>query len=335
MNNFQAPSTLIRQTTAGRNEPYWISLASSDQQYFSGLDASVYFGDVFMGQLVSLDYQVQEMVLPLFAYGDYTMRRAVHGMRVVRGTFTLMFQQVHLMYQLLNYLSGNVLPVVSSPGITKDTTTTKTSGKSLDNTDILTNYINTVPGSVPSMGSLNATQMIDSLSSFSTVVKSKAGLDSIALKKEQLNQIRQTKVTQWTQKQGGTGFDNDGTEDANTGLLANLQGRLSTLFSRYDTAPEGFDIHIELGRPADGSKVTEWTTSGLPIPLSYAQSTANSAASFASTDPKNRIEKALQASPHYTTRKLIGCHVTGMSQSLDDSGRPLTETYGFLATDLI
>lgn len=324
MDNYSAPS-ILRDTTPGQKTPQWITLNSSNQRYFSGLDAQIHFGDIYIGQLLSLDYQLQEMVMPLFAYGDYTMRRAVHGMRMVKGSFTILFQQVHLMHQILNYLTGNETPETSAP---KEPRTKQNLQNDPQNT--LRNYVHNAlaelaVGGVEQFGDFNGTSKIKMLADG---VSRDYPLESKVMK-EQLKNMQDLQRLQWTQKSGS-----EQVEYKPNGLLANLESRLTPLYSRFETLPQGFDINIILGRPPNGDIIQEFA-SGVPIPRSYSDAAKGSADVFKDKDPTNRIERALQASPPWTTRQIKGVRITGMSQSLDDSGRPLLEQYSFMGADLI
>ena len=293
----------------------WETLDSSHQRYYSGLDAAIWFGTgenaVFMGQITELSYQLQEMVMPLFAYGDYTARRRVHGMRTVRGSFSLLYQQTHLIYQLLEHLTGrqdygNTLPALRIP---KDPSLVATDSGSL----------------FAILGSLEPSQGRALLNSLSTQVKAISSPEALKVRKEQLQALQDDKTGIWKKTTVAAGEKTEG------GIFKALAGRLSSLYSRYETLPEGFDITIDFGKPP-APTARERLGSGLAVPLSYAQASAASASGFKGDVS---LEKALQASPSWTTRRILAVSLTGMSQVLEDSGRPVMENYQFIAADLV
>lgn len=80
----------ISNTSNSRGEGY--------VQYYSSLDADILFGGVFIDEVVSIAWQVQQNAMPIFGYNSYTFDDIAVGARFIQGTFTVNFTEA-------NYLS--------------------------------------------------------------------------------------------------------------------------------------------------------------------------------------------------------------------------------------
>ena len=298
----------------------WNVLNTGNHTYFSRLDSAIWFGTgvdaIYLSHAVSLEYSVQEMVMPMFAYGDYTMRRAAHGMRIVHGAVSVLYQQTLLMYEILERMGGvSVEERILAP-ITQDH---------------IPDLGTTLAGStaLPAIvGSLLPSQTRSLLANLSTQVKTKSGLENFAEAKSHQEALAKAKnvVTAKTK-----------TSTAKTapGVLARMQSRLTPYYSRYETQPEGFEITIDFGKNPSGPTALE-VPGAYALPLSYAQATDKVGEAFAEPAKDSlAVQRALIQAPAWTTRKILGVHLTGMQTVLDDSGRPLFEVYSFLASDLV
>lgn len=82
----------------------WVMVNDFRSRYYSGLDISVYFGDVFIDEIVQLQYQEMEQTRPMFGYADYTFRDVIHGSRIVQGSFAINFKDAGYIPTLLMML---------------------------------------------------------------------------------------------------------------------------------------------------------------------------------------------------------------------------------------
>ncbi len=74
-------------------------LFSSD--YFSGADVKLYFGDVWVDEVTSITFQLQEEVMPIFGYHSYTYDAIARGKRLLQGSFAINFTSVGYLQQIL------------------------------------------------------------------------------------------------------------------------------------------------------------------------------------------------------------------------------------------
>ena len=73
-------------------------------RYFSGIDAEIYFGDVYVDETVAINFTVQQQVLPLYGYNSYIYDDISLGSRLVQGQFTINFTSAGYMYNVLDTL---------------------------------------------------------------------------------------------------------------------------------------------------------------------------------------------------------------------------------------
>jgi hypothetical protein len=96
---YRAPSY-----TYAKDVPKWVMVDQFNSSYYSGLDISVYFGAVYMDEVISLQYQEVEQVKPNFSYASYTYNSISRGARLVTGSFTINFKESGYLYNLLKTL---------------------------------------------------------------------------------------------------------------------------------------------------------------------------------------------------------------------------------------
>lgn len=62
-------------------------------EYFSGSDVTIYFGDVFLSECLSLEFGIEERVAPVFGYASRTWDCVARGNRIVSGAFEIPFTE--------------------------------------------------------------------------------------------------------------------------------------------------------------------------------------------------------------------------------------------------
>lgn len=71
------------------------------EDYFSGSDISIYFGDVWVDEVVTLSFALMEYVQPLFGFNSYTWDAVSRGARIVQGTFRINFREANYLNKIL------------------------------------------------------------------------------------------------------------------------------------------------------------------------------------------------------------------------------------------
>lgn len=89
-----------------RDTPEWVAVNEFGSTYYSGLDVSVYFDDIFIDEIVSITFSEMEQVRPLIGYSSYTPNAFIHGSRYVQGSFTINFKDAGYIYKMLSYITS-------------------------------------------------------------------------------------------------------------------------------------------------------------------------------------------------------------------------------------
>jgi len=110
----------------------------SQTRYFSGTDAEIYFDEIYIDEVVQIQFQMQQNTLPLFGYNSYVYDQVARGSRIINGSFTINFTKANYLYDVLNTLSNSITSsekmIIKDPENTIDEfdkSTAKTENKTL------------------------------------------------------------------------------------------------------------------------------------------------------------------------------------------------------------
>lgn len=82
-----------------------------DREYFSGSQVSVYIGDVWVDEVVMLDYTVSENRAPIYGYASRRFDAVTNGNILVQGSFAINFKESGYLYVILqryrDFLAAN------------------------------------------------------------------------------------------------------------------------------------------------------------------------------------------------------------------------------------
>lgn len=227
-----------------------------NEEYFSGQDVRIYFGNTWVDEVVALNFQLIENVAPIFGYASYTFDTVARGSRQIQGSFRINFKEAYYLHSLTNrmeYELSQQVPVALK------------SGAPLQNKNMPKNNIT-----------------IDHLLGSIESIYSSSDFDALATQFED---------SLW----GGSTLS--GMQDR-----TNTRGNESFFYpqsGRPNLAKDGFSILVLYG----------------PYTQSYVAGATN--------------EKVAT-----TTHSLVGVHLTGVSQIVDNTGQPIYEEYTFIARDL-
>lgn len=77
---------------------------SYEFDYFSGAQIGVYFGDLLVDDIVSINYSVNQSKMPIYSYGEQYYHSVAAGQVIVQGTFTIPFKETaYIPLALANY----------------------------------------------------------------------------------------------------------------------------------------------------------------------------------------------------------------------------------------
>lgn len=81
------------------------SLRGGSKRYYSSLDAEIYFGDIYIDEIVHIEYAVQQNAMPLFGYNSYIYDQVALGNRLISGAFAINFTEPGFLFSILDELS--------------------------------------------------------------------------------------------------------------------------------------------------------------------------------------------------------------------------------------
>lgn len=71
------------------------------EEYFSGCDCSVYFGDVWVDEILSINFSLLEYVQPVFGYNSYVYDACARGSRLIQGNFRINFRESFYLHKII------------------------------------------------------------------------------------------------------------------------------------------------------------------------------------------------------------------------------------------
>lgn len=78
------------------------------KEYFSGANVKVYFGDVWVDQIHSIHFSMQEQVTPIYGFNSYKFDKIARGTRLVSGMFSLNFTESGYLQTILERVSSSI-----------------------------------------------------------------------------------------------------------------------------------------------------------------------------------------------------------------------------------
>jgi hypothetical protein len=73
--------------------------------YFSGCNVSIFFGDTLVDELVAIEFELKEQILPVYGYASYTYDKICHGSRIATGSFKINFVESGYLMSAMNRLA--------------------------------------------------------------------------------------------------------------------------------------------------------------------------------------------------------------------------------------
>lgn len=86
------------------------------EEFFSGADLVIYFGDVWLADLTRLQFTLTEATRPVYGYASYTWDVFKRGARVIQGEFAIAFREAGYLYRVLDHLGQLNEAVVPTVG---------------------------------------------------------------------------------------------------------------------------------------------------------------------------------------------------------------------------
>lgn len=270
----------VRNTRSLDGDFIWKTLDQFYQTYWSGLDARIYANDLLIDEILSLQFQLQEAVMPLFSYASYTYDTLIHGARRVNGAFSINFKRESYLFELLELLDRG------RRGGANDNVLTQRGGEAMRLAKTKTATVEDFIALAAGAGNTKVDR------------NNKVQFDSALF--QQVSQDFENAI-----------WDRGGQRSGNTKvqrLVDKLEERTRLDRPRFEIDTR-FNIEIQFSstglvenkRKKVGSGVQSASESHIPVT---------------------------------TATRILGVAITGVERSLDDSGRPIMETYSFIARDV-
>lgn len=81
---------------------------TSDKVYYSGANVRVYFGDIWIKEMVSIQFSIEENVAPIYGFNSYMFDKIARGTRMVTGAFILNHTENGYLDVILEQLQKNI-----------------------------------------------------------------------------------------------------------------------------------------------------------------------------------------------------------------------------------
>lgn len=78
----------------------FITNTANGKRYYSAVDAELYFGDIFIDEVCSIQWSTQQQTLPLYGYNSYTFDDIALGTRLIQGQFAINFTEDNFLMNL-------------------------------------------------------------------------------------------------------------------------------------------------------------------------------------------------------------------------------------------
>ncbi len=76
-------------------------MAQINEQYFSGNQATIFIGDVWVDDIIAYDYTLQHSKVPRYGYGSEKFDLVPPGTQLITGSFTINFREPNYLWVIL------------------------------------------------------------------------------------------------------------------------------------------------------------------------------------------------------------------------------------------
>lgn len=99
------PRDVIQQDYYKVYDQQHINYQIFPEDYFTGCDVRIYFGDVWVDEIVSIQFAMQEQLAPIYSFVSYTYDVMARGNRIIRGSFRINFKESLYLKMIANEAS--------------------------------------------------------------------------------------------------------------------------------------------------------------------------------------------------------------------------------------
>lgn len=73
------------------------------EDYFSASDVNLFFGNIWVDEIISIQFELQEQVYPIYGYHSYTFDHVMRGKRMITGMFRINYKNNGYLRSVLKY----------------------------------------------------------------------------------------------------------------------------------------------------------------------------------------------------------------------------------------
>lgn len=96
---YATPKGVVYKWSKGQNEYQLFP-----EEFFTGADVKIYFGDILVDDILGLSFVLQEKVIPLYSYKSRTFKEVSRGNRIVQGQFYIAFREAGYIHSVMDHL---------------------------------------------------------------------------------------------------------------------------------------------------------------------------------------------------------------------------------------
>jgi hypothetical protein len=272
----------VKNTVSRDGDAIWKTVDQFAQTFWSGLDCRIFANDVFLEDVLELQWTLQEAVAPLFGYHDYTYSTVMHGARRVNGSFRINYTRESFIFELLRELENRPGTRTNRPTASRRSDAFEAAQTGRADLEYFT-----------ALAAGDGTPPRDS--------KSRPRFDPKLLKKVAEDFERAI----WGEQ------PRHGRGEKVKSVVNELLQETSDRTSRFELSSR-FNLNLVFGSVHPGA-------------VGRRQSTG-----VTGSQGKKEVEL-----PISTSTRIVGVCLTGYERVVDDSGRPIMETYQFIARDVL
>lgn len=87
---------------------YNVNFERFPPEYFSGSNIHIFFENIYIDEIVNLQFNLTEKIRPIYGYNSYTYDDVMRGSRIIQGSFSINFKKA-------NYIRDAVETIIDAP----------------------------------------------------------------------------------------------------------------------------------------------------------------------------------------------------------------------------
>lgn len=311
--NGQAQAFSANYNPASRleDDPTRNNFQTYPYDYYCGTNAKVFFGDIWVDDIVTIQYNIKQDKEPIYGYASQNFDAIARGTIIVQGSFTIAFKEMGYLNVVTNVLESQLQRSIS----------TEMKRKIQKKFDMVAGGSGAFdPGLDRFIGGQGKDNYVYAPTGQPEIIRQQQTIEDILMYKKEGNVVSSGLSTDTGLPTNDRDFE-DFAELLEDTIWGDSNGRPYTTQSRNFRRADEFDYHWEGNRDAGGIKVAEKTENG---EANYAK-VLNIMITFGDINDF-RAE--------HTMVVLNDVHIVNTAMVVAPTGEPIGETYFFIARDV-